>query len=199
MKNNSLTLSRRLGLALLTAVFAAIFAFAPTQEAEAGQFELGVGFGWLGNVNNDANWQGFHFMVTPGYRIIDWVGVYLDEGFGGLFWKPDHADRMSMFAGQTVVNAKFFLPVGPVELWGKVGIGAFYLAGDNDRYLHGLEGPHPDTHWSEGAFAFKLGIGVTYDVTSMIGIGGNFDYLLAAFDGGNGHYLDLQLHIRFKF
>jgi hypothetical protein len=187
--------SRRCALAIVTAIFAAFFALAPTSEAEAGQFELGAGFGWHGQVNNHADWQGFHFMVTPGYRIVDWVGVYLDEGFGGLFWKPPVGDRVSEFAGQTVINAKFFLPVGPVELWGKVGIGAFYLAWDwGDSDWGG-----PAGHDSQGAFAFKLGIGCTYDVTSMIGIGGNFDYLLGAFDGGNGHYLDLQLHVRFKF
>ena len=173
--------AHRCALAIVTAVFAAFFAFAPTSEAEAGQFELGAGFGWLGEVDNNADLQGFHFVITPGYRILDWVGVYLDEGFGGLFMKKrEWNKRLSWFAGQTIVNAKFFFPVGPVELWLKGGIGAFYWAYDWDD-AYGFA--HAHDSW--GAFAHKLGFGVTYDVTSMIGIGGNFDYLLAAGDGND--------------
>ncbi len=185
---------------LFTALFAALFAIVPLTTAhaeDAGGFELGAGFGYFGIVNDEFDQHGFHFIITPGYRINEWVGVYVDQGFGGLFYEArirhideDHnktytIGRTSSFAGQTVVNAKFFYPIAPVELWGKVGFGAFYTAGD---YEH------------DAAFAFKLGIGCTYPLTEKIGIGGNFDYMIGAYKHNiNAHTIDLQVHARYQF
>lgn len=186
LKHSVALAPHKLCLALLTTLFAACFALAPTQEAQAGGFELEGQFGWLSNVashdHHTASNHGFHFVLSPGYRFVDWVGLYLDQGFGGLF------KGGSIFAGQTIVNAKFFLPINPVELWGKVGLGAFYVANDGH---------------SNGAFAIKLGIGVTYDIKGPIGIGINFDYMPVIWNDGwydyTTHVLDLGVHLRYKF
>ena len=182
---------RRIIPALAAALFALLFVFAPTSEARAEGFELDAGFGWYGQVDDGSDRQGFHFVISPGWRFNDLVGVYIDQGLGGLFHKPAHAKRMSWFAGHTVINAKFFLKAGPGELWGRVGIGAMYETCDYGD------------HESWGAFALKLGVGYTVDIWGNIGIGGNFDYLMGAFSKGDddwvNHYLDLMLHLRFKF
>ena len=179
---------RRIIPALAAALFALLFVFAPATEARAEGFELGVGFGWFGEVGDHAGgrWQGFHFILSPGWRFNEWIGVYIDQGFGGHF---RHHDQ-DHFVGQTVFNVRGFLKAGPGDLWGEIGIGAHYLSWDD----------HTDS-----AFAFKLGIGYTYDITDVVGIGANFDYMLGAFSdtkyhgAGTAHYLDLMLHLRFKF
>ncbi len=180
---SSLSLSHRLFLAIIAGIFAIALTCAPTQEAQAGGFEIGAGLGWTGCVNHHSDDHGFSLIIAPGYRILDWVGVYVDQGFGGL-WNTK-LDDSGRFFGQTIFNAKFFLPLNlPVDLWLKAGIGAAYVARDD---------------WSDGAFGFKLGIGCTYNISDKIGVGANFDYLLSAWDGSNGHFLDLQIHLRYAF
>ncbi len=182
-QNHNILAPRKLCLALLTALFAACFALAPTQEAKAGGFELEGQLGWASNLWSHGGNHGFHVVISPGYRIVDWFGIFLDQGLGGHFPHHNH-----YFVGQTMVNAKFFLPVNPVELWGKVGLGAFYHASGN---------------WHSGAFALKLGIGVTYDIKGPIGIGLNFDYMPIFWDDYYDHLtthaLDLMVHLRYKF
>ncbi|MBQ9393915.1 MAG: outer membrane beta-barrel protein [Proteobacteria bacterium] len=174
---------RRLGTLLFAALACLAFTCAPTEEASAQGFELDAGIGWMANTWYGAAQHGFEITISPGYRIVDWVGVYLDQGFGGLFPGGE-----GFFAGQTIFNAKFYYELGPGELWGKFGLGAFYT------------GSHGE---SSGAFAFKIGIGYTADITEMIGIGGQFDYLPTM--GGNGwasfctHVIEFQFHVRFKF
>ena len=174
---------RRLGTLLFAALACLAFTCAPTEDASAQGFELDAGFGWLANTEYGGASHGFEITVSPGYRIVDWVGVYIDQGFGGLFSGGD-----SGFAGQTIFNAKFYYQLGPGEIWGKFGLGAFYTS------YHGV---------SNGAFAFKIGFGYTADITDMIGIGGNFDYLPAIWSGNyvswTTHVLELQFHVRFKF
>ena len=173
----------KLCLALLTALFAAFFAFAPTQEAQAGGFEIEGQLGWNSNLWHHGGHHGLQFVISPGYRIVDWFGIFLDQGFGGHF--PNHSHY---FVGQTFINAKFFIPVAPVELWGKVGLGGVY---------------HASGDWHAGAFALKLGIGVTYDIKGPLGIGINFDYMPIFWDDYYGHAtyhgLDLMVHLRYKF
>lgn len=177
------SLGHRLGTILFAALACLAFTCAPTEEASAQGFEVDAGLGWLGHVWHGDGVHGFELTVSPGYRIIDWVGVYVDQGFGGVF-----SHGSGMFMGQTIFNAKFYYKVGPGELWGKVGLGAVYVSKD------GI---------SSGEFAFKFGIGYTVDITNMIGIGGNFDYLpmLGGDYGGYWctHVLELQFHVRFKF
>ena len=175
---------RRLGTLLFAALACLAFTCAPTEEASAQGFELDAGFGWMAETDDGHGIHGFEITVSPGYRIVDWVGVYIDQGFGGLF-NSGHGQ----FAGQTIFNAKFYYQLGPGEIWGKFGLGAFYKAHDGDSW---------------GAFAFKIGTGYTADITDMIGIGGNFDYLPAIWSSGYGwsvctHVLELQFHVRFKF
>lgn len=177
-------IAHKIVLAALACIAALAFTFAPTNEAHAEGFEIGAGLGWIGQVNEGSHNHGFHIMLTPGYRFVDWVGIYLDESFGGLWWRYDGEHDDGHFFGHTVVNAKFFYPLGPGEIWGKVGIGGVYHSGE---------------HWHTGGFAFKVGIGYTADIAGNFGIGGNFDYMLGAYDGFNGHYLDLQIHLRYKF
>ncbi len=183
-KNILASATHKIILAAMAVIAALAFTFAPTNDAQAQGFEIGAGFGWIGCVNHHVDDHGFHIMVTPGYRIINWVGVYVDESFGGLWYTKNDRNDDGHFIGHTIFNAKFFLQLGPGELWGKFGIGAVYYAHDG---------------WSDGAFALKLGVGYTADIWGNIGIGGNFDYMLGAWEGWTGNYLDIQVHVRFKF
>jgi hypothetical protein len=169
------TLMSKFGAVLMALCFVTTFALAAPQEAEAGDWEVGGDFGFVTDVGGyDAH--GFGFTIYGGYRFLDWVGVYLDQQLSGVWW--EHSEAGSYFVGSTVVNARFFLPVGPVELWGQIGMGA------------GYEG-----EW--GAFDFKLGIGAQYPITNNIAIGGKFAYQVFANDGAD-HILNLAVTLNYQ-
>lgn len=172
-------LMSKVGAALMALCFVTAFALAAPQEAEAGEFELGGDFGYVAQV---AGWDehGFGFTLYGGYRFLDWVGVYLDQQLSGVW--AENSDAPGTFLGSTVVNARFFLPVSSVELWGQIGMGAGYRA-------------YEEHSW--GAFAFKLGLGAQFEVTNNIAIGGKFAYQVFANDGTN-HVLNLALTVNYK-
>lgn len=172
------TLMSKFGAVLMALCFVTTFALAAPQEAEAGDWEIGGDFGFVTEVAGPDE-HGFGFTIYGGYRFLDWVGVYLDQQLSGVW---GNSEGPGLFVGSTVVNARFFLPVGPVELWGQIGMGAGYTAIDEHSW---------------GAFDFKLGIGAQFPITNNIAIGGKFAYQVFANDG-TGHVLNLAVTLNYQ-
>ena len=183
------TLMSKFGAVLMALCFVTTFALAAPQEADDSEIEVGGDFGYVANVGGGNSHHGFGITLYGGYRFFDWLGVYLDQQLSGVWWKahPQSSNipgvilepkTHSYFVGSTVVNARCFLPTGPVELWGQIGMGAGYVE-----------------DW--GAFDFKLGIGVQYPITNKIAIGGKFAYQVFANDGTT-HVLDLAVTLNYQ-
>jgi len=176
-------LKQPLRLGLLTALLASFFVFASPNDAQAGNFELHGGFGYLGVFNKGGDAHGISVTLSPGFRW-DWIGVFLDQNLGGVFSSYDdfygHRKYNNLFVGSTIINAKFFYNLGPAELWGQAGIGGAYVEKD-------------------GAFGLKLGIGLSVPLSSFLAIGGDFAYTLAAHRHYTNHFLTLSGHIRLSF
>ena len=194
---HKLTFTHRLIMAFLAGLFTIALTCLPTQEARAEgglqNVELEGQLGWHGACYDDADRcnHGFYIVLSGGYRFLDWVGAYVDQALGGIFW-----EKHGSFSGHTIVNAKFFYQLNNnFEIWGKVGIGAAYTGG---------------AHWDGWGmwggwhgFAFKLGVGGTYNFSEHLGIGLNFDYIPAIWSYWSHSYaihnLDLCLHLRYRF
>ncbi len=183
-------ISAKWAMAMLSLFCASALFVAAPQTAQAGQVEAGIGFGWMGDEDDDADdGNGPMFELQIGYRIYDWVGVYLDQDLGGIFWDRGRwEDDYSYFQGATILNARFFVPVSVIELQFKAGIGATYQAKHDDG-----------EDWSEGQFAIRLGIGAFYDITTSFGIGATFEYTPAIGDDYVKHFVSLEAQARFKF
>ena len=97
-------------------------------------------------------------------------------------------------------EAKFFLGlVKNLELSGKIGIGATYVA---DKYRDGGVNKRWDTGW----FAIRLGVGLTYFIMGTVGLGLNLDYTPSIANDetyhreqATGHFVKLQAHVIIKF
>lgn len=188
----------KIALTALAASTVALFAFATPSVAEAGQFEVGGGFGYLGEFGkNDHSMHGINFRLFGGYKFLDWVGVYLNQDLGGDF-DSEGDTHWSKFVGATIVSGDFFYPVGPVKISSTVGIGAAYTGKTTTRVDgHSETGGH-----SAGAFAFRVGAGCYYMVNDALGVGLTFDYTFAAFkteDGDNRHFLNILAGVRYAF
>ncbi len=184
-------------LAAVTLASIAAFTLASPDEAQAAGWELQGAFGWLGEVHDGpGDMNGITFRLAGGYKINDWVGIFLNQDIGGT-WDKDTGARWSHFVGATIVSADFFYTLGQVQLLGLVGLGAHYIGDTHWEHRHdNLKG---DDNNSDGAFAFRIGVGATYMINSKLGVGLNFDYTLGAYETWNDHVLDLLLHIRYAF
>ncbi|MCL2326208.1 MAG: hypothetical protein FWC40_06930 [Proteobacteria bacterium] len=169
-------LKQHLRLGLLTAFLATFFVFASPSDAQAADFELHGGFGYMGLFNGPSS-HGITVTLSPGLRW-GWIGIYLDQNLGGVFHRHHHYST-STFVGSTILNAKFFLDLGPAELWGQAGIGAAYIE-------------------DFGAFGLKLGAGVSVPLSSFMSLGLDLAYTLGA-NHGTFHLLALSGHIRLRF
>lgn len=181
-------------IALATLFFAFTLALSAPSNAQAGEFEAGIGFGYAGWVGNDHDgylydddFNGMTFSLEFGYRINDWLGIFIEQDLGGLFYKKHHAD-IDMFYGATVFEGKVFYAIKALEIFGKLGIGATYAADSEDGY-----------DWDNGWFALRLGVGATYYIGSNWGIGLNFDYTPSFDDDYVSHFLKFQAHFIFRF
>ena len=184
-----------------TVVLGALFAlgcfFAAPSQANAQNFDLNAAFGWQGMILDDVDdGHGPMLNVSFGYRFHPNFGVYVEQDLGGLVWRHwdvhPHHKHFRIFNGATLVGVRGFLTFGSFELWGKVGIGAIYTA-DSDGDA-----------WDQAWFAFRLGIGGTYMITKIIGVGLDFSYTLGAADT-HAHvddvvnFVSLKAHVSFRF
>ncbi len=212
----------------MTALFAVLFTFAPTRDAEAHgpdlggffsdifseiasgigsalaapfealgsvvahpYFDIEVSTGWLGQMNEGKLRQGFQFMLSDGYRIMDWLNISVDQGLGGLYWKNADAEQIKAFVGHTMASVKFSYTwwdtknyIAPFfDVWTQLGLGGMYISEI-----------HSEGNKLSGAFACKSGIGFTGYI-GMWGIGLRVDYTFALFDKEQ-HYLDAMIVFR---
>ena len=190
-------LTNKLTLIALSVLAASAFAFAAPSTAQAGQFEIGGGFGYESEQykNDDGNgMNGINFRLIAGYKFLDWVGIYLNQDLGGTF-RSDNDITSSRFVGSTIVSGDFFYPAGAFKFMGTVGIGATYHGKSHIEY----DGYYETMGSSEGAFAFRVGIGGYYMLSQQLGLGLTFDYTLGAYDGWNDHILNVLLGVRYAF
>lgn len=184
-------------LIALSVLAASAFAFAAPSTAQAGQIEIGGSFGYEGEQykHDDGNgMNGINFRLIAGYKFLDWVGVYLNQDLGGTF-RSENDSTLSRFVGSTIVSGDFFYPAGAFKLMGTVGIGATY---------HGKSHFKTDNHSetigsSDGAFAFRVGLGGYYMLSQQMSLGLTFDYTLGAYDGWNDHILNVLFGVRYAF
>lgn len=193
MSKVSSIVKNKCSLVALTALAASIFVFATPAEAEAGQFELGGAFGYVGEVHKDSDgMHGINFRLSAGYKFTDWVGLFLNQDLGGTFHKSNDV-RTSHFLGATIVSGDFFYPIAAFRLMGTIGLGATYHGQGHIK----ADGHTHDVGSSDGAFAFRVGIGGHYMLSDALGVGLTFDYTLGAFEHWNDHILNLLLSVRF--
>lgn len=191
----------KLALSFIACIFVAFLSFAAPSTAKAGGvngLEVGGAFGWQGELfDNGTDMNGIVFRLNAGYRFKDWVGIFINQDLGGT-WTRKHGGgiRGKHFAGATIFSANFFYEISQIELFGLLGIGALYHGKFSERYKNG--GSTVFAHTSDGAFAFRMGIGGSFKITNNILAGINFDYTVGAFDDVD-NILDLMLHIRYKF
>ena len=98
------------------------FAGAPALAADNGIY-LGVGVGASGLEYDDLDFDGdaTGYKVIVGWRFLDWLAV---EGNYVDFGSPDDTvlgERFKADADALSVSALVFLPLGPVDLFGRVG------------------------------------------------------------------------------
>lgn len=194
-------LAKRIGLFFTTLFLAATCLFSAPNEAEAGEFEIMGAFGYVALPDSDSevDLNGLAFSLGFGYRINSWFGIALEQDLGGLFYDKNHLD-IDWFYGATMFEAKFFIGlVKNLELSGKVGIGATYVA---DKYRDGGVNKRWDTGW----FAIRLGAGLTYFIMGTVGLGLNLDYTPSIANDeayyreqATGHFVKLQAHVIIKF
>jgi len=99
------------------------------------------------------------------------LGVFLEQNLGGGLKGYDG------FIGSIMINFKLFAF--------QLGIGGAYSAG---KTAFGLD---------KGAFALKLGLGLSIFATDWFAIGADFAYTLCARKGYIGHIITPSLHFRF--
>ena len=182
----------QLSAAFMALVAALCFMVATPSQANAQNIDINAAFGWQGMILDDHRDDGHGpmFTISVGYRFMDWLGVYYEQDLGGLIWDNPGPD-FKIFSGASIVSIRGFLILSNFELWGKLGIGAFYTA-DSDGDA-----------WDEGWFAFRIGIGGTYMFTQKVGAGLDFSYTLGAGDhhviDDTVHLVSLKLHVSFRF
>ena len=180
-------LAKRIGLFFTTLFLAATCLFSAPNEAEAGEFEIMGAFGYVALPDSDSevDLNGLAFSLGFGYRINSWFGIALEQDW---------------FYGATMFEAKFFLGlVKNLELSGKIGIGATYVA---DKYRD----DGVNKRWDTGWFAIRLGVGLTYFIMGTVGLGLNLDYTPSIANDetyyreqATGHFVKLQAHVIIKF
>lgn len=194
--------AKRLGVFFMALFMASACLFSAPKEADAGEVEIMGAFGYAALPDSDSkvDYNGLAFSVGVGYRFISWVGVALEQDLGGLFYNKNHAD-IDCFYGATMFEVKFNIGLlGNLELSGKAGIGAVYVA-DSFDYGDGKK------RFDRGWFAIRVGVGLTYYLFGTVGLGLNFDYTPAIgnddddffVDDSTQHFLKLQAHVAIKF
>ena len=139
------------------------------------------------NADPDSDMIGVGGSISFGYRW-KYVGVYLDHTIGGLWWtdNDEKKDDGSLLTAWFVSAHGFFPISNSFELEGAIGIGG--ALSDGDRPFKGDGSINPE--YSKPAIIFDkhgnptpcpalhFGIGLTYYLTSYLGIGYFFDYNL---------------------
>lgn len=185
-------LQDKLALVALAALCFAGFALATPSEAHAKGFEVGGAFGYAGNVDDDAeDMNGFTFTLMVGYRAMDWLAIELEQDLGGIFWEGGKHD-WSAFYGATMFEGRFIYALKAFELFAKLGLGAVYIAGDDE--VGGVK-----FNWDNAWFGLRLGIGADYMISSNLGVGLNFDYTPSFDDDHVDHFLRFQAHFVYQF
>lgn len=173
----------KLGAIFMALCFVTAFSLATPEEAKAGEIEAGADLGYVAQLDILSS-HGFGITVYGGYRIFDWMGVYVDQLLGGV-WLEDYAgiEPEGIFVGSTVLNARFFMPINhSIELWGQIGIGAGYLAVNEA---------------SDEGFAFKAGVGAMYALTHNLSLGAKFAYQLFA-NRATAHNINVAITLNYK-
>ena len=194
-----------LGLSLMACLLLPATAF-------AGHWALDIAGGWttelapLGPRYDKRDLQGAMFTISPEYRFHDYVGLSLDLDLGAMGMTYEARSRYDgqvtavtlsqwFYGGSFLCINGYYAPGGPVELFLKLGIGAQYLAWEQfDNKIHA---------W----FAVKAGVGATYKLTRLLGIGINTNYIYGYGDVNeeefekrpHHHTVDIQFHLRFDF
>ncbi|MBQ8037782.1 MAG: hypothetical protein IJ268_12385 [Proteobacteria bacterium] len=194
---------------LVLSLFLGVFLCIPV-TAFAGHFTLDIAGGWttenapLGPRYDRRDLHGAMFTISPEYRFHDYVGLALDLDLGAMgmeyqtyiLGQPSTITLSQWFYGGSYLSvAGYYAPGGPVELFLKLGLGAQYLAWEQfDHKIHA---------W----FAVKAGVGATYKLTRLLGIGIITNYIYGYGDVNeeqfenrpHHHTVDIQFHLRFDF
>ena len=179
--------SARLGrvLAMLSALALIplfLFASPTTAEAKKGDFELAISAGYTygmamspsdGNktpkVKSDGN--GFAMTISPGSRLNDYVGIYVDVGINVAWMQKsvqigeigdgmiDIHDSDYLYAFTTMLTVRFFQPVYKGEIFEAVGLGYSY---SGDTFI----GKDPGS-----TFAAKASLGYLFVILPNFRIG----------------------------
>ena len=184
-------LMKNIFLGLVTLLFACGLNMATAQDAQAGEFEINGGFGFAGMYGKHVDdYNGFTFTIGAHYRIIDWLGLGVEQDLGALFF--EHDNDYNGFYGATMFDAKFIYSLGSAEIFGRLGLGAVYINLDYDK-------KHVHWEWDNAWFGLRIGVGGTYYIAGPLGLGINFDYTPSFDDDVVIHFLRLQLHLVYKF
>jgi len=144
--------------------------YSRSRGRQGGELALGGGLNMCmesGEAKCDRVDPSFAILVSPGFRMSDIIGIYLDITYGRL--NPEEGDaNYSHFTAMPTL--RFFSVLPGAEIF--AGIGAGYARKD-------AEFGDAESSW-ENFLNMKLNVGGAFKVAPTMDIGVNFDYIFNA-------------------
>lgn len=192
-----------------------ISAFGSTALAQDSKWELQIGGGYVGAIDDE--WvhnsydthvdSGFGFMVSAGYRFKDWFSLNLEQSLNQTYsngsidhYNIDHgmdeAYDYYLF-GETAITVKFLYinSSKDFEFYGKIGAGMYYGKSYNNIKRRGVS---YDERIDDHFFAYlPIGIGMNYYFNDHLGIGLDAQYDFTVLDSLG--FIKTTLHLAWRF